>query len=151
MKNQKGVTLMILVVTIITMGLIAGTISYNSVSTYRLNAYHMMCSDIELLDEKIALYYLEHKALPIIQNDSIRINNLITDYNSENVNFNPNNSGNLYKIDLTKLDNLSLQKLDYYIDEQSHTIYSGNGKKIEDQEYYTVPTKYELIETSQYQ
>lgn len=111
----------------------------------------MMCSDIELLDEKIALYYLEHKALPIIQNDSIRINNLITDYNSENVNFNPNNSGNLYKIDLTKLDNLSLQKLDYYIDEQSHTIYSGNGKKIEDQEYYTVPTKYELIETSQYQ
>ena len=46
MKNQKGVTLMILVVTVIAMSLIFGAISYNSVTSYRLNAYYLMCSDI---------------------------------------------------------------------------------------------------------
>lgn len=65
MKNQKGITLMLLVTTVIMMALIFGAITYNSVNSYKLNSYYTMCADIELLDEKIALYYLEHKALPI--------------------------------------------------------------------------------------
>lgn len=65
MKSEKGITLMLLVTTVIMMGLIFGAITYNSVNSYKLNSYYTMCADIELLDEKIALYYLEHKALPV--------------------------------------------------------------------------------------
>ncbi len=150
MKDQKGITLMILVVTIIVMGLIAGTISYNSIATYQLNAYYMMCSDIELLDEKIALYYLENQELPI-QSESIQITALIPDYAEGNANYNPNNSGTLYKIDLTELNNLSLRQTNYYIDEQSHTIYSASGKVIEEEKYYTIPMNYQQVDLSLYQ
>ncbi len=160
MKNQRGITLTILVITVIMMALIFGAISYNSVSSYRLNAYYIMCADIELLDEKIALYYLENKdkesekenfGLPIILNESKPIQELITNYSTENVNYNPNNSGTLYKIELGRLDNLSIQNADYYIDPQSHTIYAGTGRKIENETYYTVPVHYQAIDLNQYQ
>ena len=151
MKNQKGITLMILVVTVISMVIIFGTISYNSISSYRLNAYYMMCSDIELLDEKIAIYYLEKKELPVTD-EIIDITNLVgEDYGEANVNYNPNNSGTLHRIDLSKLDNLSLQGQDYFIDEQSHTIYSQSGKKIGDAIYHTSPTNYETVDLNLYQ
>lgn len=158
MKSQKGITLMLLVTTVIMMGLIFGAITYNSVNSYKLNSYYTMCADIELLDEKIALYYLEHKKLPIT-NEYIEINRteenkgLIENYNESNVNYNPNNSdsGRLYVIDLSQLDNLSLQRTEYYIDEQSHTIYAGKGRKIGEETYYTVPTKYQEVNLTNYQ
>ena len=130
--------------------LIFGAISYHSVTSYRLNAYYMMCTDIELLDEKIALYYLKNKTLPIIESESQSITSLIENYNENNVNYNPNNSGNLYKIDLSQLENLSLQKTDYYIDEQSHTIYASSGRKLEEDTYYTVPIDYREVDLNLY-
>lgn len=151
MKNQKGITLMLLVITVILMALVTGTIAYNSSSNLYMRLYYNMCSDIELLDEKIALYYLNHKNESEIQNqipitsETISISNLIDDYNSNNINYNPNNSGTLYKIDLSKLENLSLNYTDYYIDSQSHTIYFCDGIDVDGTSYYTVPINYTQI------
>lgn len=154
MKNEKGITLMILVVTVIVMSIIVGTISYYSVSSFRINAYYNMCADIELLDEKIALYYLEHKddenSLPITE-ETIPISEL-EGWREGNVNDNPNNdnSGTLYKIDLSKLENLTLTSTEYYIDKTSHTIYSSRGKKVGDEIYHTVPLNYKEVNLSLY-
>ena len=149
MKNEKGITLMILISTIVVMSVIVGTISYSSINSIRMSNYYNMCSDIELLDEKIALYYLEHKgqenALPVTD-ESKKIEELITNYSENNVNYNPNNEGTLYKIDLTKLDNLSLSRTGYYMDKQSHTIYCSRGVKVDKELYFTVPLDYEKIE-----
>ena len=150
MKNQKGVTLMVLVATVVIMAIIAGSISYSSISSFKMKAYYNMCSDIELLDEKIAIYYLQNKSLPIVESDSKNISELINDYSDTNVNYNPNNSGTLYKIDLSKLDNLSLNYTDYYIDKTSHTIYFFSGMDVEEELYYTVPLKYEKVDLSLY-
>lgn len=154
MKSEKGITLMILASTVIIMAVIVGTIAYSSITSIRMNVYYNMCADIELLDEKIALYYLEHKeeehALPITE-ESKKIEDLIENYNENNVNYNPNNEGTLYKIDLTQLDNLSLSRTEYYIDEQSHTIYCSRGVKVDQELYYTLPQDYEKIEVSSYQ
>ncbi len=76
---------------------------------------------------------------------------LIENYNENNVNYNPNNNGKLFIIDISKLDNLSLQRTDYYIDEQSHTIYSAKGRKIGDETYYTIPTEYQAVNLTNYQ
>ena len=109
-----------------------------------MNVYYNMRSDIELLDEKIALYYIENKELPVIESDTKTIEEI---YSSNNVNYNPNNDASkvLYKIDLSKLDNLSLNYTDYYIDKTSHTIYIGTGVKVENETYYTVPYNYTQI------
>ena len=144
MKNQSGVTLTILIATIIVLALITGTISYNSFSNFQMNAYYNMRSDIELLDEKIALYYLENKELPIQIGDTKTINEI---YDSNNINYNPNNNAEriLYKINLDELDNLSLNYTDYYIDTQSHTIYKGTGMNVGEKTYYTIPYPYTQI------
>lgn len=155
MRNEKGVTLLLLVLTLIVLAIIIGTISYSSISRIKMRAYYNMCADIELLDEKIALYYLENKSLPIEEDKQKNITDLIPDYPESNevnnANYNPNNSGTLYKIDLTKLDNLSLNYTDYYIDEQSHTIYTSHGINLtEDDTYYTVPLDYQEVNLSSY-
>lgn len=146
MKNQKGVTLMILVVTIVIMAIIVGGISYSSIESFKMNAYYDMCTDIELLDEKIALYYIENKDLPIVTSNVKNIDELVPNYAEGNVNYNPNNSGTLYKIDLSKLENLSLKSTDYYMDETSHTIYSPRGIQVEEKTYYTVPLDYQKVD-----
>ena len=152
MKNQKGVTLTVLVATVIVLTIIMGTISYNGISSYRMRVYYNMRSDIELLDEKISLYYLENSdnlniedQLPIDVTDTKNITNLISDYDEYDVNYNPNNSGTLYKIDLSKLENLSLSYDDYYIDTVSHTIYSNKAVNVGNETYYTIPYEYTSI------
>lgn len=153
MKNEKGITLMILISTVVIMTIITGTIAYRSIASTRMRSYYNMCADIELLDEKIALYYLEKKSLPILSSETKKIDELISNYGEENVNYNPNNSqsGILYKIDLSKLNNLSLKTTEYYIDETSHTIYCSRGKKVADDYYFTVPLDYENVDLSFYQ
>lgn len=151
MKNQKGITLMILISTVIILALIVGTIAFNSMSGVEMQVYYNMYADIELLDEKIAIYYLENNKLPIDESDEKNIIDLISDYNSSNVNYNPNNSGTLYKINLEYLQNLSLNYDNYYIDEQSHTIYFGDSIEIDDVQYYTIPTDYQEVNLNLYQ
>lgn len=150
MKNQKGITLTILVITIVIMTILIGTISYNSISSFKMNHYYNMCSDIELLDEKIAIYYIQNKNLPITA-ETKKIDEFIENYSAENVNYNPNNSGNLHKIDLSKLENLTLHYTDYYIDEISHTIYFAKGIDFEEGIYHTTPLAYKKVNLSLYQ
>ena len=150
MKNQKGVTLVILVATVTVMAIILGTISYSSISTYKMNIYYSRRSDIELLDEKIALYYLKNNTIPVVSSDTINITDLIEGYNEQNVNYNPNNSGTLYKIDLSLLDNLTLKYKNYYIDDQSHTIYFESGVAVGDDMYHTVQFDYQNVDLELY-
>ena len=151
MKSQKGVTLMVLVTTVVILAIITGSISYSSINSFHMRAYYNMCSDIELLDEKIALYYMENKKLPILETDTKKVEELIQNYAEGNVNYNPNNSGNLLQIDLSKLENLTLTNTKYYIDETSHTIYSSRGIKIEEEIYHTIPLTYKKVDLSSYQ
>ena len=150
MKNQKGVTLTVLVATVVIMAIIVGSISYNSVSGVKMRAYYNMCADIELLDEKIALYYLERGKLPILEEDSTIIYELINNYSETDVNYNPNNSEILHKIDLSKLDNMSLNYTEYYIDQTSHTIYSSRGMEVGEDVYYTSPADYQKVDLALY-
>lgn len=152
MKNQKGITMVVLIATVVVMAIIVGTVSYNSINSVKTQVYYNMCSDIELLDEKIALYYIEH--MSDTENFGLPINKTVTldaknvgAMDSENVNYNPNNKGNLYQIDVTKLDNLTLNysASKYYIDSQSHTIYFSDGVEFGDETYYTVPVDYQDV------
>lgn len=150
MKNQKGVTLTVLVATVVMIAIIIGSISYNSISGMKMRSYYNMCADIELLDEKIALYYIEKKSLPIIDTDAKLMYELVSGYSTANVNYNPNNDDVLYKIDLSKLGNLSLNYTEYYINNKSHTIYSSRGADVDNVKYYTVPVDYQEVNLSLY-
>lgn len=157
MRNQKGITLLLLVATVLIMIIILGTITYTSMDSFKMDQYYKMCADIELLDGKVALYYLNHKddvgdtngGLPIDKSQEASDDIKKAATTSGNVNYNPNNNNKFYKIDLSKLENLTLNHNgDFYINEKSHTIYYSIGYELDDYElddnvYYTIKKDYQ--------
>ena len=118
LKNNKGVTLLALTITIIVMLIITGTIIYNTNSHVRTEKINKLYNDIENLNTKIEDYYLKYGDIPTIGDvyctqdelkDLLNSNKgsatLITN-NDEIVN--PNDGDEYYIIDLEKLEGLTL-------------------------------------------
>lgn len=149
MKNQKGVTTMALVITVILMILILGTILYNSMAVYRIEDINDMYMDIRALEDKVAMYYLNYGTLPV-KEDSTG-DPLIASVPYEVMQYNPNDDGNYYLIDPSLLNNVSLHYSTsedrYVINNQSHTIYYLPGVQDEDVTYYTIPIEYTDLST----
>lgn len=110
----------------------------NGVSLSKLNS---ISHDIEVLDDNIALYYLNYGYIPV----------------KDKINFehsaNPNDNDLYYKIDLSKLESIYLnygkmksQDDFYIINEASHTIYYFKGVEYKNKIYYTRDVNYTLVE-----
>ena len=63
-KQEKGITLSILVITVIVMLIITGTLVYNAQDTAQLKKLTNLYNDIELLEEKVSEYYNEYGKIP---------------------------------------------------------------------------------------
>ena len=100
-----------------------------------------MNHDINVIEDSIALYYLNNGNIPI--KDKINFEHSI----------NPNDNNSYYKIDLSKLENIYLNygkmknEQDFYIiNEESHTIYYFSGVEYKGKIYYTKDVNYTLVE-----
>jgi len=135
-KKQRGVTLSMLLITIILVAILIGATVANLDMGNDIKKYNYMCADIELLESKVLTYYNENKSLPISSNELIDVTE-ITD-------FNPKDNAKYYEIDLSKLSNISLNlgkgnkenKDIYVINEQSHAIYYLKGVVYEGNTYH---------------
>lgn len=160
LKNENGISMIILVVTIIIMFIIISAVTFtarNGVDFKRLNN---MVTDIILLEEKIAVYYLENDKLPL--GDKVEDAKIPTAIKKINPN---DDTDNYYYIKTSKLDNIDLnngkdpadEKDRYIINLKSHTIYYLAGveldeyketsvQKVSETTYYTVPRTYTKID-----
>lgn len=143
MSKRKSILLVILAIAIIYIF----AIIYNTVqSGIDLNKLNNVYKDIDIIEERILMHYLDNGNIP---------------KTGEIINFihgvNPNDNENYYEIDLTKLENLTLNygskksKDDIYIiNEQSHTIYYMPGVNYNNQKFYTRNLDYKEINLEQY-
>ncbi len=146
MKKSKFILCIYFIILILFLSIIITYIK-NGIDMHKLND---MYNDIEILEDKINLYYLDNGNLPVI-------NNKIIDFKEYSTN--PNDSDIFYEIDLNKLENLKLtygngiegEKDKYIINEQSHTIYYYKGLKVGKWKIYTTKVDYSLIEVEKYQ
>ena len=145
-REEKGITLAILIITLMVMVILAGTTIYTINKSPNAEELNNMYADIENLDNNITLYYSRNGELPI---KGEKIENI-----PEDMSINSNDNENYYEIDLGKLENVSLNfgknsqgKDVYIINEKSHTIYYLAGIAFEGEMYYTSPKYYEKIET----
>ena len=137
LKNQKGITLIVLMLTIIIMAILAGAVVTNIDIGEDIRNYNYMRADIELLSGKIMTYYNENGALPtkgsVITNPSL------------NGQASSKDNSNYYQIDISKLYNITLNygggtlanEDIYIINEQSHEIYYLKGAYFENTLYHT--------------
>ena len=159
LKNNKGVTMVALIITIIIMIILLTVINFGSNSAIEMRNLNNMYADILILDEKVALYYLKNGDIPVMENEEEKIMLKEEDLSSGITNNNPNNNDKYYIIDVKKLDNLTLNNLKdtinssdrYIVNEQSHTIYYQKGVLLDGKVYYTLPENYQKVELSKYQ
>ena len=137
LKNQKGITLISLIITIIIMAILAGAVVTNIDIGTDIRNYNYMCADIELLEAKIRTYYDEQGSLPTT-------GNVISNPNL-NGQASTKDNANYYVIDIRALYNITLNygagtiaNGDIYIvNEQSHEVYYLKGAYFENTLYHT--------------
>ena len=106
-KSNKGITLVSLVVTVIILLILSGTVIYNINLSDNVGEYNNMVSDIELLKNKILIYYNNNYEIPKVDNKSIVID-----------------GKEYYEIDLKKLGNITLNYGSKYGNEENLTTTS---------------------------
>lgn len=154
LKQDKGITLVTLILAIVIMLIISSVIIYNAGTGMNTRALNNMYNDITIIKDKVDIYYSQYGTLPIIKTSYTNIKNI------ENININDNE--NYYVVDLEALENITLiygkdyksykqnqdnEKTDLYIiNEQSHTIYYVKGITLDNKNYYTIPNEYTKVE-----
>ena len=135
-KSEKGISLVILLLTIIVMAILA-TIAVGRIDVGQdIRNYNNMCADIELLSNKVLVYYRTNNSLPITGEP-------LEDIDLEGQESSRDNS-NYYQIDISELSNITLKYGGgnatngdiYIINEQSHEIYYLKGVTLEGNKYY---------------
>ncbi len=91
LNSKKGITIVSLVITIIILLILSGTVIYNMNSSNEVPMYNNMVADIELLEDKIKIYFNKYGEIP-------KTDRYIT---IDTVNY--------YEIDLSKLENITLR------------------------------------------
>lgn len=134
LKNQKGITLITLIVTVILLIIITATIALNVNSSLELSNLTKLENDIQALNDRVAVYYVANGTLPVTSDTytKTQLANRIT-------NLSANDGDIYYKIDLAKLSNITLNygNYTYIINETSHSIYNLEGISYNGTAYHT--------------
>lgn len=163
-KNEKGITLIILIITVVVLALISVPIIVNTTDISELQVYTYFKGDIDKLRESIEVTYADMTDMSSI--GPIYTGNLNFLDNNQNGDLvrNPNDSDNYYVISLKNLNSymeaqISLKygsgnKLDsyenneysgsdvYIINEASKTIYYTSGVEYQGVRYYRLPENF---------
>ena len=167
LKNDKGVTLLVLTITIIVLLIITSITISNSKSQLAIKKVNNLYTDIDSINTKVSDYYIKNNSLPVFENN-VYLNNsselglLINANGGENTIINPNDDGVYYVLKLSQLSNLTLnygkefkewnstctfqdyQDL-YIINSVSHQVYYPKGVRYNGNVYFTQGT-FEIVE-----
>lgn len=151
LRQEKGITMTALVITVITLLILTGIMINNTQSSLNINKLTNFYNDLELLRDKISTYYNEYGKLPaeIKYTNTTSISGVLSS---------KNDTGDFYVIDLEAMKGITLNygkdyekvKEDkenanytdlYIINENSHNIFYVKGVEIKNDTsseiYYT--------------
>ena len=140
-KSEKGITLTVLILTVMILIIITSVMARNSFSSISISKLTKLQNDIEQLNDRIATYYVGTGKLPINESETpmtkVDLSNVLNDMSI-------NDGDKYYTIDLSKLDNLSLnygkgKKANdkYIINEETHVVYYYAGIEYDGEKYHT--------------
>ena len=134
-------------ITIVVLMILSFSINVSVKSTMETRNYNYVKEDIINLSEEVKAYYLKNNSLPI---DETKTYNL-ADYGVPSEDINPNDYGNYYRINVSLLENISLnngginnneanEETDdmYVVNEYSLTVYYLKGATFGGQKHYTI-------------
>lgn len=147
-KQEKGISLVSLVIVVALMTIIASTVVQISLNRFKINELKKMYNDLELLQDKVSNYYLRYNVLPILRdntNDAIKYTYTTLDFTQNN-----ENDANYYILDLQAMEGIALNYGEfgfknpnlstdvYIINEDTHIVYYVEGKEVDGVTYHTI-------------
>jgi len=138
-KGEKGITLIILIVTIVIMLILGGTVVINLLGYEDIKGLSSLINDLELVRENVEIYYEKNNKLPVSTEITEDMVTLLGESRSEN------DGEKYYKIDLGLLETTVLtygtgkNQNDYFIiNEESHNVYYYSGIEVDGITYYGI-------------
>lgn len=140
LKNERGITLIILMLVIIIMAILVAFAVKNIDIGVDIRDYNYMCADIELLESKIMTYYNNNNEIPIDETlGAIADAKTMLDGQASS-----KDNDVYYKVDVKKLFNITLNygggtlenKDIYIINEATHEVYYLKGVQFENTTYH---------------
>ena len=147
-RNQKGINLISLTITVLVILVLTNVVIYNVKSNLKTQNIKSLQADISNLREKISTYYSQYGEIPA--------NKEYTNTGNINVISSAVDTGKFYVIDLSALDNITLnygmdyEKIKsgevtdvntlsdlYIINKDSHNIFYVEGVTLDNQTFYT--------------
>lgn len=156
MKNKKGVSLVVLVITIIVMIILASVIIFVSADATNNSKMAAFASDLTQIEDVIEEYYLNNNELPIVSGVSYskgQVINLISEGSTtlnEEIIENGDDSAVFYKVDLAKLPiDSSYRGIEadgditdiYLVSSQNFNVYYLKGEKIANEYYFSLTAR----------
>ena len=168
-KNQKGITMIILTIAIIVLVLVSNILIYNAKDGVYIEHLENMYTDIETIRDKVIEYSIQYGALPANTNVEYSLNG--KDDLKENWISTEELEHKFYVVDLKSLEGISLNygrdyekvnseitseeisKLEdiYIVSEISQNIYYVKGISVEGKKYYSDREKDETVIELQHQ
>ena len=157
MRKNKGITMISLVITIIVLLILTSVTIYNGLAQLGIKRVNNLYADIDSISTKVAEYYLKNETIPIYNdpyvNNKDELKAIFTANGASDTEelINVNDEGAYYVIDLSKLDNLTLNYGDdyktwnssepksqnvYIINNVTHQIYFPHGIRSGDDYYF---------------
>lgn len=132
-KKNKGVTLIIVVITIVIMGILLATVVYNAQKRNKIGSLDNLYTDLTILEGKYKVYYQQHNYIPVEE--------LYTGDTAFKAQMNHNDNEKYYVVDLQKLNNVSLKTNGtFIINEKTLSVYYPSGVTVDGATYYTLPS-----------
>lgn len=158
MKKEQGVTLITLAITIVLLVIITAAFARNSHSSMELSNLTKLQNDIQILNDRVAAYFVKNDKLPINQKVAVNSSDVMGYYSDDILtkdevkgiinDLSPNDGDTYYVIDIEALENVTLNygtayksissKDKYIVNESTHIVYYLEGITYEGQEYHTV-------------
>ena len=131
-RTNRGITLTSLVAAIIIMLILTATIITNTYTGSDYKKYKLMCADVNMLEDKCVIYKNKYGDLPILDGEGAQVvSNLPTGTNDLH---------EFWKIDKTKLDNITLnygkEEDVFIIDTTTLEVFYLNGIEYNGEIYY---------------
>lgn len=149
LSNERGVTIITVTLMIIVITIILSVVTFYARNSIQMEQFGNMRADIEEIENKVHLYYLENNgALPISsEKNSERLLHR-TDMMGDEEFFNPNDSDDYYKVDTARLNVNIAYDTTYYINEATHTVYAIDPIKLAGKSYPRPRETFDVLESN---
>ena len=133
LKSNKGITIISLIITIVLMIILTTVIVIDVDTGSDYKRYKLMCADVDLLEDKVLIYYNQFGEIPKKEED-------ITEELPKEIS-ETNEKTKFSYLDVNKLNNLTLNYGEeedvFIIDNLTFEVYYLNGIEYKDEIFYT--------------